>query len=381
MNRVYQNPFAYGVFVSGEQFYDRLEIRRDLTRYIKNGQNVLLYGPRRYGKSSLASDIMRELSEGGSTCVWFDFMKVNSFEHFVAEYAKAAYAIASRKDRNLHSVLNFFRALRPKLSLSATGEPSFGIDVSPSGATSETLEEVLSLPERLAGEERIVVFFDEFQEIERLSSDFMLERIFRSVIQRQKHVTYVFLGSKTHTLKRMFTDAARPFYESSAVLCMGKPPMAESVQSVKDRFVSCGLTCPDEVAGCILRESRNIPYYLQLLGAEVFDCVCGRGASEAALEDVEKAVQKIRRQKRDVFESRMESLSAHQRTLVFALAHEETEVFSDDYRARHSLGQYTTVKSAASVLMDRGLLECENGFYRVADPFFISFLNEGIYRL
>ena len=75
-----------------------------------------------------------------------------------------------------------------------------------------------------------------------------------------KFVTYVFLGSKTHTLKRMFTDAARPFYESSAVLCMGKPPMAESVQFIKDRFVSCGLTCPDEVAGCILRESRNIPY-------------------------------------------------------------------------------------------------------------------------
>ena len=32
------NPFAFGVFVSGEQFYDRVEIRADLLRYIRNRQ-------------------------------------------------------------------------------------------------------------------------------------------------------------------------------------------------------------------------------------------------------------------------------------------------------------------------------------------------------
>lgn len=60
------NPFAFGVFVSGEQFYDRVEMRADLLRYIRNRQNVLLYGPRRYGKSSLASDVAGGLKWGQS---------------------------------------------------------------------------------------------------------------------------------------------------------------------------------------------------------------------------------------------------------------------------------------------------------------------------
>ena len=131
--------FAFGVFVSGEQFYDRVEIRADLLRYIRNRQNVLLYGPRRYGKSSLASDVAGELRREGRVCIWFDLMKVNSLDHFVREYAKAAYAVASRTERNLQKALDFFRALRPKVSIGADGEATFGIDLAPGGVCPETV--------------------------------------------------------------------------------------------------------------------------------------------------------------------------------------------------------------------------------------------------
>ena len=375
-----ENPFAFGVFVSGEQFYDRTEIRTDLMRYIRNRQNVLLYGPRRYGKSSLAADVAEELRREGRICIWFDLMKVNSLEHFVEEYAKAAYAVASRMERNLQKVLDFFRALRPRVSVGTDGETSFGIEMDAGGAGADTVEEVLSLPEQLAGDGRIVVFFDEFQEIGRLSSDLALERIFRSVIQRQRKVDYVFLGSKTHTLRRMFTDAARPFYESAAVLCMSKPPEDESVAFLVSRFGSTGMACPEPVARAIMAAANNIPYYLQALGAEVFDRVKMRGGREVLPEDVAAAEEKLRRQKRDVFDARMEALSASQRTLVTALAHETTGEFSEDYRKRRGLGVYTTVTSAAKTLLDRGLVECEAGVYRVADPFFAAYLGERPYR-
>ena len=48
------NPFKYGKQVSGDQFYDRLEISDDLYRMLSEGSaNVVMYAPRRYGKSSL----------------------------------------------------------------------------------------------------------------------------------------------------------------------------------------------------------------------------------------------------------------------------------------------------------------------------------------
>lgn len=379
MSEVSNNPFAFGVFVSDDQFYDRTEIRKDLLRYIHNQQNVLLYGPRRYGKSSLAFEVAKELRQEGRVCIWFDLMKVNSLEHFVTEYAKAAYAVASRTERNLQKVLGFFRALRPKVSVGADGETSFGLDLDAGGVGSDTVEEVLSLPERLAGDGRIVVFFDEFQEIGRLSSELALERIFRSVIQRQTKVDYVFLGSKTHTLRRMFTDAARPFYESAAILSMGKPPENESIAFLMSRFASAGVECSEPVAQAIMTAANNIPYYLQAFGAEVFDHVKAQGGRIVRAEDIAAAAEKLRRQKRDVFDARLETLTAGQRSLVSALAHEPTGEFSDEYRRRHELGAYTTVSSSSKVLLDRGLLESEGGTYRVADPFFAAYLNETVF--
>ena len=46
-----KSPFLFGPPVSGDQFYDREELGRELFRAVENGTNVLLYGPRRYGKS------------------------------------------------------------------------------------------------------------------------------------------------------------------------------------------------------------------------------------------------------------------------------------------------------------------------------------------
>ena len=42
------NPFLFGPLVSGDAFYDRAEIERELLRAVGNGTNVQLYGPRRY---------------------------------------------------------------------------------------------------------------------------------------------------------------------------------------------------------------------------------------------------------------------------------------------------------------------------------------------
>lgn len=47
------NPFKYGKIVSGEFFYDRREELQRIKETLKGGNNLVLYAPRRYGKSSL----------------------------------------------------------------------------------------------------------------------------------------------------------------------------------------------------------------------------------------------------------------------------------------------------------------------------------------
>ena len=85
--------------------------------------------------------------------------------------------------------------------------------------SSVSLSAVLDMTERIAAarlKKPIVVAFDEFQEIQRLSPDLPLGGIFRGCIQEHQFVRYLFFGSKTHMLRRMFGDRESPFYKSAS---------------------------------------------------------------------------------------------------------------------------------------------------------------------
>jgi AAA+ ATPase superfamily predicted ATPase len=53
MHRTSRNPFTFGDLALDEAFTDREDEVRELASDMRNGQNVLVYAPRRYGKSSL----------------------------------------------------------------------------------------------------------------------------------------------------------------------------------------------------------------------------------------------------------------------------------------------------------------------------------------
>jgi len=54
--KLMQNPFTLGI-VRKEDFCDREKEINNLLRYGRNGDNVVLFSPRRYGKSSLIAKV------------------------------------------------------------------------------------------------------------------------------------------------------------------------------------------------------------------------------------------------------------------------------------------------------------------------------------
>ena len=82
------NPFKYGREVSGRQFYDRQEAFNSLYSKLAGGSaNVVMYAPRRYGKTSLVKKVLARFSEEGVPCVYFDLNRVESLERFCEAYA------------------------------------------------------------------------------------------------------------------------------------------------------------------------------------------------------------------------------------------------------------------------------------------------------
>lgn len=371
-----ENPFNYLQFVTGDRFYDREEIRKDLkSRFLSGQTNVVLYGPRRYGKSSLVAELTTDLEKAGIPCVLLDIVKVPSIELFAAAYVQKVYRKLAPVKFELQKLGGFLKSIRPKLTLDASGEIGVALDRTDRELGSEELTEILDLPQKLLGKgRRAVVVFDEFQEIGDLLPDDRFERVMRSVIQGHTQVSYIFLGSRYHMLRRMFTDHNRPFYKSALTVFLDKPPVEDSIRFVMARFKSGGRQIDENMAAMLVAKAENIPYFIQQIGFEVFRAVEADSRKTVAEGDILSAYARLAGLNRDQYEQLMLTFSVAQRKLLVALAREATREFDDAYRNRHQLGPSSTVNSSKRKLIEDGHIEQFATECRIADPFFAEFL-------
>lgn len=371
-----ENPFNYLQFATGDRFYDREEIRKDLkSRFLSGQTNVVLYGPRRYGKSSLVAELTADLEKAGIPCVMLDIVKVPSIELFAAAYVQKVYRKLAPVKFELQKLGGFLKSIRPKLTLDSSGEIGVVLDRADREFGSEELTEILDLPQKLLGKgRRAVVVFDEFQEVGDLLPDDRFERVMRSVIQGHTQVSYIFLGSRYHMLRRMFTDHNRPFCKSALTVFLDKPPVEDSIRFVVARFKSGGLQIDENMAAMLVAKAENIPYFIQQIGFEVFRAV-GEGSRKTVAEgDILSAYARLAGLNRDQHEQLMLTFSVAQRKLLVALARETTREFDDAYRNRHQLGPSSTVNSSKRKLIEDGHIEQFATECRIADPFFAEFL-------
>src|SRR5471032_3077726 len=107
------NPFTFGDLALDEAFTDREDELRELVSDMRNGQNVLVYAPRRYGKSSLVLRAAQEAMESNALVGYCDLMKTPTKERFAAALAKTIYTdIASPMGQVFERAADLFRGLR-----------------------------------------------------------------------------------------------------------------------------------------------------------------------------------------------------------------------------------------------------------------------------
>ena len=379
-----RNPFKFGKEVSGYQFYDRTADAESLHRKLVDGTaNVVLFAPRRYGKTSLVMKVLERLSiVDGIRGLCFDMTRVPTPERFCEEYANAVYGLAGGRHELVHRVSEYLAHLHPSISFSESGVPTimFGYGAR---MTATSMAEVLDLPEKLArdcGIGPLVIAFDEFQEVAELSRDMPLEKIFRSCIQAHRNVRYVFFGSKTHLMKRMFGDGTRPFYNSALPMPLGKPPKAESLDFLTTRFRDAGIGLGADEADLILSASENIPYYLQAVAALTFEEVAGANRDGVRPEDIEAAIDTFVGVNAELYDERLRNMSNSQRALVEALASDPTGEFDEGYRTRHSLPVSSTLHTALKGLQKIGIVDLADVF-RLADPMFARYIRRSPTRI
>ena len=370
-----RNPFRYGSKVTGGSFYDRREIKVSLLNVIDGCNNAVLYGPRRYGKSSLMAEIVEELSADGAICVYVNMMDIASLGDFIVAYSKAVALKTAPVASMLKHLAKLFSRVRPVLGVGDDGKPELSLSFAAAKPGVAELREVLELPAKLLPRgKRMLIVIDEFQEVSELGLGTDFERVMRSVIENHSDISYVFLGSKTHLLKRMFAKPSRPFYRSAQVFSLGLPPSGESRDFLVGRFKSVGMNLSGALAEKMTMLSGNVPYYLQELGSWVFRNVSERGGTEVRMADVDTGYLLMAEAERDLFESFFRQMPESQRLVARALAVEPVGTFTADYRERHFLPTLSTVSTAVRRLVEDSQIDHVDGVYRLIDPLFANHL-------
>lgn len=204
--------------MSGVDFCPRPDTQKQLAGHIKSGQNVVVYGERRIGKTSLIYETLTNSSK--RRMLHIDLMDVKSLEDLHARIAKAILSMEQRSG-SLEKIFSLLAGIRPVLAMDPyTGQPTFSIDA-PSKTTPNSIEGLLDLIETLNQKKPLAVFIDEFQDILNLPDVSHTFALLRGKIQFHQEIPYLFAGSIRNAMWDIFTNPDNAFFKSALPLEVG----------------------------------------------------------------------------------------------------------------------------------------------------------------
>ncbi len=371
--------------VRGDAFADREQEMAEILADIESGQNVIIFSPRRYGKTSLILEVVARAQERGLLAIYLDLFKITSAEAFVAALAKEVAGLYRGGARAiLRKVQRLLPRLVPKVVLKgerAHLELEFEFD--PRGDRAPLLDDLFEAPERVCQEQnkRAVVVFDEFQELSVWDEGGQVERQMRSHFQLHRRVSYVFLGSKRHLMEETFQNKNRPFYRFGRHLPLAKIPEERFAQFLIARFRKGGVEAEEESVQEILRITDNHPYYTQLLCHILWDRLRDRGSITKEL--VPLAVQEVFSREAHAFHDLWDMLPSPARQLLVALADAGgavRQIYAQEFRRRYGLGPASSLQRVVARLVADEVLEKADDGYRFTDVFFQRWIEQEFAR-
>jgi hypothetical protein len=362
------NPFYLQEVPVDAPFCNRRTELKELQAYAEGKANVVLFSPRRYGKTSLVKRIQKTLSNKGAVTLFADFFGVASVDDVASRLAKAVFVITHKKDPLWKSALRTMKSFRPVLKPDPSGGVSLSVE--PSGAGKgglELLEETMdSLREFVNTTKSLVhVALDEFQEIVTLKEALQVEGIMRTHIQQQQ-ASYFFIGSRRRILLGIFNERQRPFFQSAINYPLRLLPSEELAEFIAEQFKKNKGRCTEAMGRKLVSLTGFHPYYSQKLAFFAYEL------SKTVTEElINRAMDRLILSEKPVFEAILQGLSPHQRLLLRALAKEATtKLLASGYIQKHGLGSVGGVQHSSRQLEELDLIEKdeETGVWRPVDP-------------
>ena len=373
-----KNPFRFGALALDAAFTDREREIEELSADIRNGQDVVLFAPRRFGKSSLIWRVAQQLVTEDVLVAQVDLMRTPTKEKLAERLAKAIHEeIATRLFRARERV-RVFAGLRIKPTVTVDpddGSLSFSFDARADAKDIDaTLEGLLALPGRLAAERErsVALVIDEFQEV--VDIDPGLPKLMRSVFQEQPEVAHVYLGSRRHMMERIFNDENEPFWRSAKQIELNAIPVDLFALYARERFSATAKTLEECACERVLELTGGHPYGTQEALYFLWEQTPAGGLAET--KRLELAIEALLRSEHSHFSLLWSRAASAQRRVLQALSVEQpARPLTSAYRERYALPSPATVQTALDALAAAEVIDrVGRGEYRIAEPFLAEWI-------
>jgi uncharacterized protein len=364
------NPFKYGQIVGGTHYCPRLELEKTIKGHIVSGQNILIEGERRVGKSSLIVHTAARMK--GYRMVYIDINQIKTVNDLIARITNALISL-DKQTGLFEKVVKMVSHLRPTLSVdSLSGDPCISFH------TNEMLppENIESLLDFIYGEHtnrKNIVIVDEFQDILNLGNADQVIAMMRSRIQFHSDMAYVFSGSVRNDMDRIFYDPDSPFFKSAIKIEVGSLSREAFSKYIISSFMTGRRTLDNDAVERIYLESGERPGDVQ----ELCNALWSITENDASLNqaDVADAVQVVFSREKAFYEHSVSGLTSNQLRCLVGVAHLGGKgVQSGDFLKFTGILHASSVKKAISRLVDLKILYFYKKEYIFNSPFFRTWL-------
>lgn len=370
-----ENPFVLEPFVSRDLFCDREVETQTLKNLLFNGCNVSLISPRRLGKTGLIYRLFDELSseEAPYDTLFVDISSSQSLDDFVRLLSESVVS-GLKTQSKIRQFLKTLVQVHPMISYDAiTGQPQVTFLYHEETEKKQTLKSILDFLETRP--QKVILAIDEFQQV-REYEGVNMEALLRTYIQPLHNVRFIFCGSKKHIMVDMFTNAKKPFYESTSFLFLDKLDIPTYSAFIRQKYAERGKTISDEMIEDIIHWTCGHTYYTQSL-CNVLYMISEKNIS---FEHLRRAKQYILQSNTDRFLEIKRLITPSQWKMLKAVACEESvsHPTSSEFLGKYRISSGAAALRNLKALLDKELLlettTLESTSYRVYNVFLSRYL-------
>ena len=363
--RLYMNPFRYGQIVTDLDFCPRPLLEKELREHIISGQNVLLEGERRTGKSSLIIKTAKEIKNYRT--VYIDINQIKTLNDLINRITDSLVSL-DKQSGFFEKLVKVVSHLRPSVSIdSFTGNPGISFNANQE-IPPKSIERLLDFIYQEHSNKRNIVVFDEFQDILNLNNYESIVAIMRSRIQFHSTMPYIFSGSIRKNMDKIFYDPDSPFFKSAIKLEIGSLEKEIFSNYIKGKFLYGNRIIKSSVIDAIFLKTEENPGDVQ----ELCNAIWSITEDDTTIEqkNIEDALKVIFAREKEFYEHTISLLTNYQLRCLVAIANlGGRSIQSGKFLEYSGILHASSVKKAVTRLVDLKILYDYKKEYCFNSPF------------